>query len=150
MNGQNFTIYMCTNQYLFLNNSLITVSENLHYQKFALYNYFICNDLFCALLRRFFDRLVDCAIFFNSRSTESSGSTPAHVAMATLLLSRETVSALEGTSSHHYRRGRAVKQPAVQPEIIDLATSARQHGVEVDTLLRLHKRWQSHSKREQR
>ena len=90
----------------------------------------IVNILMYALLHRLFDNLIDCAIYFNSGTSLTSDSSSS---LVSLLLDKPLVDIFEGRSSSN----------DVNPAIIELVTTAQQNGVEIDTLLRFHRRWQS-------
>ena len=78
---------------------------------------------------RLFSRLVDSAIYFNcySPSTKARLSSSAVV---TLLVDKSLVNAIEGQAT------------SVSSALVDLAVTAQQSGVVIDTLLQLYQRWQ--------
>ena len=82
------------------------------------------------ILHRLFDNLIDCAIYFNSGTSLTSDTSSS---LVSLLLDKPLVDIFEGRSS----------SDDVNPAIIELVTTARQSGVEIDTLLRFYRRWQS-------
>ena len=99
----------------------------------------MCVLLLCC---RLFSCLVDCAVFFNTHQTVGSeGEGSRGGSLVTLLLARDIVSALEDGPERSHRGSRAARQQ-VDSEIVELASTARQHGIEVDSLVRFHKRWQ--------
>ena len=88
---------------------------------------------------RLFSCLVDCAVYFNTTPLAGSDGRGGG-ALATLLLARNIIGAVN--PSHH----RVVQQP--DPEVVELAelaVTARQSGVELDTLVHFHKRWTKQS-----
>lgn len=82
------------------------------------------------ILHRLFDNLIDCAIYFNSGTSLTSDTSSS---LVSLLLDKPLVDIFEGRSS----------SDDVNPAIIELVTTARQSGVEIDTLLRFYRRWHS-------
>jgi hypothetical protein len=75
-----------------------------------------------------FDGLIDCAIHFNSSSSTT---------LSTLLLDKQVVTA--------FQKGQV--DDAVDPYVLDLLTTAQQHGVQIESMIRFYRRWQKDDSR---
>ncbi len=84
-------------------------------------------------LYRRFNRLVDCALYFNQTCTEKGG---ASNTVVTLLLDKTTVKLLE-TPEH--------QMSAEQLQLAELVQHAQQGGIDVETMLSFFSQWQSHN-----
>lgn len=91
----------------------------------------------------FFNCLIDCAIYFNCYSGSSSV-TPLTGSLATLLLDKPLVKALE-IHDVSLDDSKSTKEET-NPEIVQLLTTAQQSGVEIETMVRFYQRWQTHQK----
>lgn len=99
---------------------------------------------YCLPIRcRLFNCLINCAVFFNCYSTApvETGVGGEASSLVTLLLDKTVTMALEGTST-----SRSGASSTVNHELLQLATSAQQSGVNIDFMLRFYRRWQASKK----
>ena len=103
-----------------------------------------CYRYYIIFHHRFFNCLIDCAIYFNCYSGSSSV-TPLTGSLATLLLDKPLVKALEIHDDVSLEDSKSTKEET-NPEIVQLLTTAQQSGVEIETMVRFYQRWQTHQK----